>query len=214
MSLSSVLRFFLPRDDKFLPFFERSADNLRDAANVYASLAKANSRDDIVAVRDQIKKLEHIGDELTHTIFEELNRSFITPFDREDIYSLTKRMDDVLDLMDHVADLLVLYHVDKLEEGMVLLLEVTKRAVADIHKAVHTLRNINYDKIREQLISVHALENEGDRLYRHFLGKLFAEERDAIRLLKHSSIYDEIEHTIDRCEDLMNAIEAITLKQA
>jgi len=214
MGLNSVLRFLLPRDDKFLPYFEQSADNLRDAANVYASLAKATSRDDIVAVRDQIKKLEHIGDELTHTIFEELNRSFITPFDREDIYSLTKRMDDVLDLMDHVADMLVLYHIDKLEEGMIMLVEVTKSAVSEIHKAVHTLRHVDYDKIREQLISVHALENEGDRLYRHFIGNLFSEERDAIRLMKYSSIYDEIEHTIDRCEDLMNAIEAITLKQA
>jgi len=214
MGLNSMLRFLLPRDDKFLPYFEQSADNLRDAANVYASLAKATSRDDIVAVRDQIKKLEHIGDELTHTIFEELNRSFITPFDREDIYSLTKRMDDVLDLMDHVADMLVLYHIDKLEEGMIMLVEVTKSAVSEIHKAVHTLRHVDYDKIREQLISVHALENEGDRLYRHFIGNLFSEERDAIRLMKYSSIYDEIEHTIDRCEDLMNAIEAITLKQA
>jgi hypothetical protein len=214
MGLNSVLRFLLPRDDKFLPYFEQSADNLRDAANFYASLAKATSRDDIVAVRDQIKKLEHVGDELTHTIFEELNRSFITPFDREDIYSLTKRMDDVLDLMDHVADMLVLYHIDRLEEGMIMLVEVTKRAVSEIHKAVHTLRHVDYDKIREQLISVHALENEGDRLYRHFIGKLFSEERDAIRLMKYSSIYDEIEHTIDRCEDLMNAIEAITLKQA
>ncbi len=214
MSLSSVLRFFLPQDDKFLPFFEQSADNLREAANVYASLARANSHVEMAAVRDEIKKLEHIGDKLTHTIFEELNRSFITPFDREDIYSLTKRMDDVLDLMDHVADILVLYQIPKLDDGMSMLLEVTKRAVIEIHKAVHTLRNIAYDKIREQIIGVHALENEGDRLYRHFIGTLYAEERDAIRLMKYSSIYNELEQTIDKCEDLMNAIESIALKQA
>jgi len=214
MSLSSVLRFFLPQDDKFLPFFEQSADNLREAANVYASLARANSHEEMAAVRDEIMKLEHIGDKLTHTIFEELNRSFITPFDREDIYSLTKRMDDVLDLMDHVADILVLYQIPKLDDGMSMLLEVTKRAVIEIHKAVHTLRNIAYDKIREQIIGVHALENEGDRLYRHFIGTLYAEERDAIRLMKYSSIYNELEQTIDKCEDLMNAIESIALKQA
>jgi uncharacterized protein len=214
MSLGSVLRFFLPHDDKFLPFFEQSADNLRDAAKIYASLARANTREEMGSIRDEIKKLEHIGDKLTHTIFEELNRSFITPFDREDIYSLTKRMDDVLDLMDHVADILVLYQIFKLDDGMRMLLEVTRNAVAEIHKAVHMLRNINYDKIREQIISVHALENEGDRLYRHFIGTLYAEERDAIRLMKYSSIYNELEQTIDKCEDLMNAIEAIALKQA
>src|SRR5262245_40221197 len=214
MSLGSVLRFFLPQDDKFLPFFEQSADNLRDAANIYANLSRAATKEEIASVRDEIKKLEHIGDKLTHTIFEELNRSFITPFDREDMYSLTRRMDDVLDLMYHASDLLVLYQIDRLEDGMVMLLDVTRRAVTDIHRAIHTLRRVEYEKIREQLVNVHALENEGDRLYRHFVGNLFSEERDAIRLIKHSSIYNEIEHTIDRCEDLMNAIESIVLKQA
>ena len=214
MGVGSILRFFLPQDDKFLPYFEQSADNLKEAASVYASLARAANPDEIAAVRDQIKKLEHVGDKLTHTIFEELNRSFITPFDREDIYSLTKSMDDVLDLMDHVADILVLYHIDKLEDGMTMMLEVTRRAVNDIHKSVHTLKSINYDKIREHIISVHGLENEGDRLYRHFIGTLYGEEKDAIRLMKYSSVYNELENVIDRCEDLMNAIESIVLKQA
>jgi len=166
------------------------------------------------AIRDQIKKLEHVGDKLTHNIFEELNKSFITPFDREDIYSLTKSLDDVLDLMDHVSDIFVLYRIEKLEDGMVMLLEVTRRAVNDIHRAIHGLRKPDYEKVREQVISVHALENEGDRLYRHFVGSLYADERDAIRLMKYSAIYNELEQTIDRCEDLMNAIESIVLKQA
>ena len=214
MGLSSVLRFFLPHDDKFLPLIEQSADNVRDAANVYESLAKATSPEELANVRNQIRKLEHIGDKLTHTIFEELNRSFITPFDREDIYLLAKRLDDVLDLMDDVADILVLYQIDRLDDGMIMMLDVTKRAVADIHKSVHSLRKMNYDIIRDQVISVHALENEGDRLYRHFIGNLYAEEKDAIRLMKYSSIYNELEQTIDKCEDLMNAIESIVLKQA
>ena len=213
MGLGSVLRFFLPHNDQFLPNFEQAADNLKEAASLYASLAKASNHDELTVIRDQIKKLEHVGDKLTHNMFEELNKSFITPFDREDIYSLTKSLDDVLDLMDHVSDILVLYRIDKLEDGMVMLLEVTRRAVNDIHKSIHSLRQPNYDKIREQIISVHALENEGDRLYRHFIGSLYAEERDAIRLMKHSAIYNELEQTIDRCEDLMNAIEGIVLKQ-
>jgi predicted phosphate transport protein (TIGR00153 family) len=214
MGLGSVLRFFLPHDDKFLPYFEQSADNLKEAAGIYASLAKASNRDELTAIRDQIKKLEHVGDKLTHNIFEELNKSFITPFDREDIYSLTKSLDDVLDLMDHVSDIFVLYRIEKLEDGMVMLLEVTRRAVNDIHRAIHGLRKPDYEKVREQVISVHALENEGDRLYRHFVGSLYADERDAIRLMKYSAIYNELEQTIDRCEDLMNAIESIVLKQA
>jgi predicted phosphate transport protein (TIGR00153 family) len=214
MGLGSVLRFFLPHDDKFLPYFEQSADNLKEAAVLYASLAQATSRESFATIREQIKKHEHIGDKLTHNIFEELNKSFITPFDREDIYTLTKSLDDVLDLMDHVSDIFVLYRIEKLEDGMAMLLEVTRRAVNDIHRSIHGLRKPDYDKVREQAISVHALENEGDRLYRHFIGSLYADESDAIRLMKYSSIYNELEQTIDRCEDLMNAIEAIVLKQA
>jgi predicted phosphate transport protein (TIGR00153 family) len=214
MGLASVLRFFLPHDDKFLPYFEQAADNLKEATNLYASLAKATNRDELAVIRDQIKNLEHVGDKLTHNMFEELNKSFITPFDREDIYTLTKSLDDVLDLMDHVADILVLYRIEKLDAGMGMLMEVTRRAVNDIHKSIHSLRRPDYEKVREQVISVHALENEGDRLYRHFIGNLYAEETDAIRLMKYSAIYNEIEQTIDRCEDLMNAIESIVLKQA
>src|SRR5678809_1104906 len=188
MGLGSVLRFFLPHDDKFLPYFEQSADNLKEAAAIYASLSKATNREELTAIRDQIKKLEHVGDKLTHNIFEELNKSFITPFDREDIYTLTKRLDDVLDLMDHVADIVVLYRIEKLDDGMGMLLEVTRRAVNDIHKSIHGLRRPDYEKVREQVISVHALENEGDRLYRHFIGNLYAEETDAIRLMKYLSL--------------------------
>jgi predicted phosphate transport protein (TIGR00153 family) len=214
MGLATVLKFFLPHDDKFLPYFEQSADNLKEATNLYASLAKASNRDEMAVIRDQIKQLEHVGDKLTHNIFEELNKSFITPFDREDIYTLTKSLDDVLDLIDHVADILVLYRIERVEDGMAMLLEVTRRAVNDIHRSIHSLRHPDYEKVREQVISVHALENEGDRLYRHFLGSLYAEETDAIRLMKYSAIYNELEQTIDRCEDLMNAIESIVLKSA
>jgi predicted phosphate transport protein (TIGR00153 family) len=212
MGLKSLLRVFLPRDDKFLPHIETAADNLRQAVKVYVGLSTAASRDEMTRVRDEIKELEHVGDKITHAIFEELNTSFITPFDREDIYSLTKSMDDVLDLMDHVADLMVLYQIDRLDDGMNMMLDVTQRAVHDIHKSILSLRKMNYEVIRAQIVSVHALENEGDRLYRHFVGKLYLEEKDAIRLMKYSSIYNELEHTIDLCEDLMNAIEGIVLK--
>src|SRR2546427_9277914 len=124
MGLSSILRFLLPRDDKFLNYFEQAADNLRKAGDLYVGLSKTNSRTELIGLRDEIKRLEHVGDELTHKIFEELNLSFITPFDREDIYELAKDIDDVLDLMDHVADLLLLYQIDRVDNGVALLLTV------------------------------------------------------------------------------------------
>ena len=214
MGLSSIVKFLLPRDDKFLNYFEQAAANLSKAGDLYVNLAKVNSRAELIALRDEIKRLEHIGDEITHKIFEELNLSFITPFDREDIYELTKGIDDVLDLMDHVADLLLLYQIDKLSNDDALLLGVVTRAIGEIHKSILLLRQMNYDSIRGHIVRVHEMENEGDRLYRLFMGKLFAEQRDAIVLLKYSSLYNEMEHTIDKCEDLMNSIESIMLKNA
>jgi uncharacterized protein len=214
MSLSSIVRFLLPRDDKFLTYFEQAADNLKKAGDLYVTLGRLNSRAEMGAVRDEIKRLEHVGDEITHKIFEELNLSFITPFDREDIYSLTKSMDDVLDLIDHVADLLLLYQIDKLEEDVALLLNVVGRAIVEIHASVRMLRQMNYDSVRDHIVRVHEMENEGDRLYRLFMGKLFAEQKDAIELIKYNSLLNEMEYAIDKCEDLMNSIESIMLKNA
>ena len=214
MGLSSIVKFLLPRDDKFLNYFEQAAANLCKAGDLYVNLAKVDSRAELISLRDEIKRLEHIGDELTHKIFEELNLSFITPFDREDIYELTKGIDDVLDLMDHVAELLLLYQIDRLSNDDALLLGVVSRAIGEIHKSILLLRKMNYDSIRGHIVRVHEMENEGDRLYRLFMGKLFAEQRDAIVLLKYSSLYNEMEHAIDKCEDLMNSIESIMLKNA
>jgi len=214
MGLSSIVKFLLPRDDKFLNYFEQAADNLKKAGDLYVSLSKVNSRAELIALRDEIKRLEHIGDELTHKMFEELNLSFITPFDREDIYELTKGIDDVLDLIDHVADLLLLYQIDKVETDGALLLSVVSRAIGEIHQSIRMLRKMDYESLREHIVRVHEMENEGDRLYRLFMGKLFAEQKDAILLLKYSSLYNEMEHTIDKCEDLMNSIESIMLKNA
>ena len=214
MGLGSIVKFLLPRDDKFLNYFEQAADNLKKAGELYVSLAKVNSRAELIALRDEIKRLEHVGDELTHKIFEELNLSFITPFDREDIYELTKGIDDVVDLIDHVADLLLLYQIDKIEPDTALLLSVVSRAIGEIHLSIRMLRKMDYETLREHIVRVHEMENEGDRLYRLFMGKLFAEQKDAIILLKYNSLYNEMEHAIDKCEDLMNSLEAIMLKNA
>jgi predicted phosphate transport protein (TIGR00153 family) len=214
MGLSSIVRFLLPRNDKFLSYFEQAADNLKKAGELYVNLSGVNSRVELIALRDEIKRFEHIGDDLTHKIFEELNLSFITPFDREDIYELTKGIDDILDLMDQVADLLLLYQIDKLESDVAQLLRVVDRALEEIHQSVRLLRHMNYESLRKHIVRVHELENEGDRLYRLFMGRLFAEQKDAVMLLKYNSLYNEMEQAIDKCEDLMNSIESIMLKNA
>src|SRR5438876_89593 len=214
MGLSSIVRFLMPRVDKFLKSFELAADNLKKAGELYVGLSKTHSRAELIGLRDEIKRLEHVGDELTHRIFEELNLSFITPFDREDIYELAKGIDDVLDLIDHVAELLLLYQIDKVQPDAALLLTVVSRAIGEIHPSIRMLRQMDYESVREHIVRVHEMENEGDRLYRLFMGKLFADQKDAIVLLKYNSLFNEMEHAIDKCEDLMNSIESIMLKNA
>jgi len=214
MGINSILKFFLPQDDTFIPYLEQAAENLKKAGASYVALTKADSREQMIALRDEIKEFEHRGDEITHKIFEELNKSFITPFDREDIYDLTKSMDDVVDLINHVADLLVLYQIHRLDNGIGLLLEVANRAIEEIYGSIRQLRKLHYETVRIHIVRVHELENEGDRLYKLFISKLFSEEKDAIRLLKYNSLLNEMEHTIDKCEDLMNSLEAIMLKNA
>ena len=215
MGLGSIVRFLLPKDDKFLNYFEQAAANLKKAGELYVDLGKTNTRVELSALRDEIKRLEHIGDEITHKIFEELNQSFITPFDREDIYTLTKNIDDVLEFDRSRRGPAASYQIDKLETEITLLLKVTNRAIKEIHESISLLRHMNYDSIhRDHIVRVHEMENEGDRLYRLFMGKLFTEQTDAIRLLRINSPYNEMEHAVDKCEDLMNAIEAIMLKNA
>src|SRR5262245_54540545 len=136
MGVHSLIKFFLPHDDKFIPYFEQAAENLKKVGASYVALSKVRNREEMVSVRDEIKQLEHVGDEITHKIFEELNRSFITPFDREDIYELTKSMDDVVDLIDHVADLMILYQIEKVDEDIALLMQVANRAISEIYSSI------------------------------------------------------------------------------
>ena len=202
----------IPRETKFFDLFAELSTSLNEGAKLLREILQ-DPRDLQNRVK-QMQAIEHRGDKATHAIIMKLNQTFITPFDREDIYKFAKGIDDVLDLIDHVADLLLLYQIDKLESDVALLLSVVGRAIGEIHQSIHLLRQMNYDSVREHIVRVHEMENEGDRLYRLFMGKLFAEQKDAILLLKYNSLYNEMEHAIDKCEDLMNSIETIMLKNA
>ena len=160
----------------------------------------------------RIKDVEHRCDDLVHGAVRELNRVFITPFDREDIHDLAVKLDDVVDLIDSTADRLVAFNVSQTGPevaGMTDILlrqtEVIKRAVSDLGKSDHIL---------DRCVEIHTLENEGDRLFHDGLVKLFATEKDPIELLKQKEIIEKMERATDRCEDVANVLEGITLKNA
>jgi predicted phosphate transport protein (TIGR00153 family) len=205
------MRWFLPREEKFFELFEQQSTNIVAAARVLAELTL-----DYTSAKDraqQIKDLEHAGDTLTHEVVRRLNTTFITPIDREDIHDLASRMDDVLDLIDAVADRLLLYRINEPTRGAAEMARIIVAAAEETDRAVRCLRTLSpfYHK---HCIEVNRLENEADRLLRAQLAALFEGHTDAIEVIKWKELYETMEAVTDRCEDVVNVIEGIVLKMA
>ena len=196
---------------QFFDLFERHAERTREAAALLAAMI----RDGVDPERqaEQVKGVEHQGDEITHMVIERLHQTFITPLDRDDIHRLISRMDDVLDLVDASAERIWLYGIQTMEPEARELAGVLLRAVEEMGAAVHELRDL---KDRARLIAhcteINRLENEGDRLLRRAVARLFREGSDPIQVLKWKEIYDNLENAIDRCEDVANVIEGVALE--
>ncbi|HLC43142.1 MAG TPA: DUF47 domain-containing protein [Methylomirabilota bacterium] len=200
----------IPREEKFFDLFEQQGANIVAAARVLDELVHdyANAK----AKAEQVKDLEHAGDTLTHEMVKRLNTTFITPIDREDIYALASRLDDVLDLIDAVADRLLLYKISKPTEGCVEMARVIVEAAEETERAVRCLRDLS-PYYHKHCIEVNRLENAADRLLRDLLAKLF-EGVDPIEVIKWKELYETMESVTDRCEDVVNVIEGIVLKMA
>ena len=200
----------IPREEKFFDLFEQQAVNIVAASRTLEELVLdyPNAK----AKVERIQELEHAGDTLTHELVKRLNTTFITPIDREDIYALACRLDDVLDLIDAVADRLLVYKINKPTEGCVDMAKVIVKTAEATDRAVRCLRTLSpfYHK---HCIEVNRLENEADRLLRDLLAGLF-EGTDPIEIIKWKELYETMESVTDRCEDVVNVIEGIVLKMA
>jgi len=201
----------VPRDEKFFDLFEQQAVHIVSAARTLAELTQ-----DFGTAEDRarhIKDLEHAGDTLTHEVVRRLNTTFVTPIDREDVYALACRLDDVLDLIDAVAGRLVLYRIGKPTDGCLALAGIIVKAAEETDRAVRCLRTLSpfYHK---HAVEVNRLENEADRLLREELAALFEQETNPIAVIKWKELYETMEAVTDRCEDVVNVIEGIVLKMA
>lgn len=203
----------IPRDTRFFDLFEEGARVLIRTAEAYVNLLKDYPRrTDHVAT---IRQLERDGDDVTHRTLHRLDTTFITPFDREDIYSLVKLMDDVVDEIDAAAKRLTLYKIDQPKEWLLKLTEVLLRACQCVGAAVPKLRDLKrIDGLRSHLIEIHSLENAGDDINHSATADLYSTSTNAIEVIKWKEIYDLTERAIDRCEDIANLIEALILKNA
>lgn len=216
MIFSSFLHALLPREDKFFRYFESGADNLLAAARVFAELMSNDiSREERTQKIKKIEEIEHKGDEITHQIFNELGATFITPFDREDIASLTSKMDDVLDYVKGAASRLDLYRVKKIAPEMEILAKLIYEQVSELHKAVHSLHDFKHAAlIKESLVRINSIENEADDIFERAIADLFDSCKDPIKLIKTKELLVSLETATDQCEDAANVIESIIVKNA
>jgi len=204
------MRLF-PREETFLPQFARGAEVILEAARLLDALAASPVLDDERAVR--IKQLEHQGDQIAHETFDLLNRTWITPIDREDIHVLVRNLDDVLDYIDAAAARIVLYRIASTTPELKKITSIIVQSAEAIQKAMALLSDLKHSKqILEACVEINRLENEADTVAQLAIGRLFAEAKDPIEVMKWKEIYDFVEGATDRCEDVANTLEAIVIK--
>jgi predicted phosphate transport protein (TIGR00153 family) len=199
----------LPRDEEFFDLFVQVADRNKEAAQLLRDLfaAAPERRTPIV---ERIKRLEHEADQVTHEVVNRLDRTFITPLDREDIHQLASDLDDVMDVMDGTARRAQIFHLGVAPAGVRQLTEVIQRMVTVLAEGVGRLKQ--GDDVMKYCVEAKKLEEEGDAIYHEVLGQLFEREKDALEVIKWKEIYDNLERTLDEAEDVANVLESITLK--
>jgi predicted phosphate transport protein (TIGR00153 family) len=201
----------LPKKVHFFEYFEQHSGMVINACQAFLELAEGKVDAPTQAAR--MKEIEHQADNLTHRCIEELNKTFITPIDRVDIHQLIKRLDDVVDSVDACTSRIALYELAEMRPETRQFAEVLLAAAMGIADALKGLRHLqNAGEIKKHLIYIHQMENEGDAILRAALTRLFKEETDPIVVIKWKEIFERLEKATDRCEEVANIIEKITIE--
>jgi predicted phosphate transport protein (TIGR00153 family) len=202
---------FTPRNNAFYGMFATSGQNLVVGASLLKELLGADPADR-KQIAERMRAAEHAGDDATHAIMRELNESFITPFDREDIYRLASSLDDVMDAMEAAVDLVVLYQIGELPPEIADQVDVLERAAELTADAMPRLRSMK--DLSEYWIELNRLENQADQVYRRLLARLFNGEYDALTVMKLKEVVDQLEAAADAFEHVANTIETIAVKES
>lgn len=210
-----MLKKLMPKEIDFFEYFDKIANTINRGLELFERTIKNYDTCDFNICNSELKEIEHEADTLVHLTIEALNKTFLTPIDREDIQNLVKKIDDILDLTQATMLRFDMYKIKSITPELISLTEVLRQTFIELHKAVLEMRDFkNRDKIQKHCIEINRLENEGDGKLRSAITKLFAEEKDPINIIKWKEIYENIEMAIDRCEDVANIIEGIMLKNA
>ena len=204
---------FIPREEKFFDLFEGSTRNMVKAAQALKEMV--NTWDDVEKRVGQITELEHEGDTITHQIMAQLNRTFVTPFDREDIALLANTLDDVTDFIHAAADAMLIYKVDHPSQRAKELADIIVQAAAEVERAFSKLRRrADLKLVFERCVEINRLENMADRVFRSAMAELFSDSTDIASVIKWREIYEHMESATDRCEDVADVLEGVALKHA
>jgi len=213
MTLNSIFQFFVPKDKKFFPLFEEATTNVVKMAELMLETVSTKDDDRRIELVKEIDKLEHVGDQLSHSIFTELSSNFITPFDREDIHSLTSAIDDVADYIHGTANRIMMYKITIFSESIVKLSELVLYSAQELDKAVKELKNIkSLRNITDALVRINSIENQADYVFDKAVADLFEYEKDALTVIKYKEILSALETATDKAEDAANVIESIIIK--
>jgi hypothetical protein len=205
-----VLSWIIPQEKQFFDMIEKQSKNVLEGVDLLVDMLE--HYENLDEKRKKIKQTEDAGDTIVHDIFSELNKTFITPIDREDISKLICSLDDILDNLEAVAERLVIYKIKKPPKYMIEFAQTLYKTSHNIHEAISLLRNLKEaDKIRSFCREVHTLENEGDSLLRKAMAELF-NGKDAVEIIKIKELYDDMEAAIDRCEDVADVVGDILVK--
>ncbi len=210
--INKLFTLFKPKNNKFHVLFVQLSEHIVEAAKSLSILLKTKDTSLHLEIINKIQMLEHAGDGITHQIFKELSKNFITPFDREDIHLLASSLDDVLDFINAASQRVRIMKIKEFTPAMIELGDLIEESSLQVHKATQELKKLNYDGIFDILVKIHSIENLADESFDRSISNLFENEKDAITIIKHQQMLDLLETTTDKCEEVANAIESVALK--
>lgn len=213
MSFTSFVKLFMPKDKVFYNLFEQVSATLLEMVNIFTQATEQTDGEKADQLLKKLEDLEHKNDDITHKIFIELGRNFITPFDREDIHFLATALDDVADYMWAAAKRISMYNIDHNDAVTKEYAQIISKAVTALNEAVHDLRDVKDLKvITDACVLINSMENEGDELLDRAMVSMFSSSIEPTELIKKKDLYEMLEIVTDKCEDASNIIETIIIK--
>jgi predicted phosphate transport protein (TIGR00153 family) len=215
MKLDKIFQILVPKDKKFYPLFKEASINVVAAAVLLTEMVRNEHNSERAEYVSKIKELEHLGDNYTKTLLKELNKTFITPFDREDILELANRLDGVVDLINTTAKRIVLYNLTEIPSEFIEMADLILTCAKEIDSIFNGLKDVNsLLQYKDSCRLIHDIESQSDDINHEYLAKIFQEETNGIELIKKKDILTSLEKAIDRCEDVADVIQTIIIKNA